>query len=110
MADPKIPSGSPEGNLGRNNPLGQRDPSSSVGGGIDRLKHDQSSDIVEEVRENAGKEKPRTGKKPEEGQYDIAGPDRQPTKVVRQEDLGKQKRQLQDGSYTQDNEEEPPTV
>jgi hypothetical protein len=94
----------------RNNPLGQRTPSDKVGGTSRHFKHEESAELVEEVRRKADKIQ-GTGKgKPDSSEYDITGPERQPGKVARQSELGKKPRQLQQGQYTQDNEEEPPNV
>jgi hypothetical protein len=91
-----------------NNPLGQRQVSETVGGGIEKLQHGQSAELVEKVRAKAdhlqGKSK---GKKaPAGAAYDRSGPDRQPGRVVKQAGLGSL--QPQQGQYTQDNEEEAP--
>jgi hypothetical protein len=102
----------------RNNPLGQRVVSDQVGGPIPpTLKHGQSADLVDEVREKADeiqknehREDGKNPSAPQPGSYDRTGPDRQPGRVVKQSDLGKSERVLQEGQYTQDNEEEGPTV
>ncbi len=96
----------------RNNPLGQRIPSDKVGGKARRLKHGQSAEWVEEIKRKARSlQGQRSSKKKANSQeYDITGPDRQPGKIALQSKLGKQKRKLQQGLYTQDNEEEGPWV
>jgi hypothetical protein len=97
----------------RNNPLGQRTPSDKVGGGIGKkLKHGQSADLVEQVRQKADELQKKKNPKPEKesDEYDISGPKRQPGKIARQSKLGTQRSQLKEGEYTQDNEEEGPYV
>ena len=97
----------------RNNPLGQRTPSDQVGAFNRHMKHDQSAELVEEVRRKA-KQQSDVAKKqenaPETGEYDTGGPDRQPGQVMKQSRLGKEERKPQLGQYTQDNEEEPDHV
>src|SRR5687767_10376544 len=94
----------------KNNPLGQRVPSDKVGTTNAHFKHGQSADLVEEVKKKADKLQGQGTRKKPSRDYDIAGPERQPGKVARQSELGKKPRQLKDGQYTQDNEEEPPLV
>jgi len=94
----------------RNNPLGQRTPSDKVGGTNQNMQHGQSAELVDEVRKKAARSQGKGAPKRNDPTYDITGPDRQPGKVARQEDLGKQPRQNQQGLYTQDNEEEEDTV
>ena len=74
----------------RNNPLGQRTLSDQVGATNRYFKHDQSADLVEEIKRKARKtsEEKKTSKKPDSEEYDIAGPDRQPGKIARQTKLG----------------------
>lgn len=99
----------------RNNPLGQRMPSDKVGGPTP-LKHGQSAELVEEVKRKAREESQKAAAKPENAsesqkeEYDPAGPDRQPGRVMKQSRLGTEPRTPQKGEYTQDNEEEPDTV
>ena len=92
----------------KNNPLGQRIPSERVGGDMPNLEHNQSAELVEQVRQRADRlQGTGRGKKHSAtADYDITGPDRQPGKRVRQNALGKQPRRRQLGQYTQDNEEE----
>jgi hypothetical protein len=94
----------------RNNPLGQRVPSDQVGPKKSKLKPNQSADLVEEVRRKADAVEGHNVSRPKTGEYDIAGPTRQPGKVARQSKLGTQPRKDKQGQYTQDNEEEPPMV
>jgi len=85
-----------KGLAARNNPLGQEVPSSQVGpeGKESVLKHDQSAELVEEVRERAHEiEGEGTQDKPPSKDYDPKGPVRQPGKVARQKDPDTQSRQ-----------------
>jgi hypothetical protein len=94
----------------RNNPLGQRRPSDKVGATNPKFKHNQSAELVEEVRRKADQIQGQGTPQSNSDEYDITGPDRQPGKIARQSKLGKQPRKKQQGQYTQDNEEEGPVV
>jgi hypothetical protein len=94
----------------KNNPLGQRTPSDKVGATNPRFKHGQSAKLVDEVRRKADHEQGKGARRNTSPVYDITDVDRQPGKVMRQVELGKQVRKKQRGLYTQDNEEEGPLV
>jgi hypothetical protein len=97
----------------RNNPLGQRTPSGKVGATSKDFKHEQSAELVDQVRKKADdlqKKKDSPSKENESSEYDISGPKRQPGKIAKQSELGKQRSKLKKGEYTQDNEEEGPYV
>jgi hypothetical protein len=96
----------------RNNPLGQRIPSGKVGPDETEMKHDQSAELVEQVRQKARSIEGQEISTPKNtsDEYNRKGPARQPGKVADQKKLGSQPSEHHQGEYTQDDEEEGPTV